>query len=406
MDRSSFRSSWTQPEGATGALIMEGQVVDINLVNWTVDVISKFDQKSFHNVQVSSPYMHFKRGEGIHVMPDIGAKCHICVPSDGPPPYVLDFIMTQETIDGASDDAPDGTDGGKGGVTQEATAASFAGGRKRAKPGDISIIGRDGQFIRLHRGGVLQIGSTSLAQRIYIPLQNLVSDISQNYRHQNLGGSINWFVANGESTTNPPSVYRHSYRILSTDAKATVRVAIGKLSDVIKEPDEVTRSDMEQLGIGTDEPVVCEVIVAPDSISADDGSMTDQTRSASVLRYFFDKDGNTLLRTNASVVMRVGKRLRIRANDDVEMFGKKNFNLTFDGSGRIQATGGIDIAGGVIRLNGGTKPVATVGSLVTLQLNVPIPVQVVVAGVPTPGVIIGAAPVTGLIISGNPTILC
>ena len=404
-DRKQFRSSWTQPEGVSGALVMEGVIVDVNLINWTVDVISKFDQKKFLNVQVSSPYMHFKRGEGFHVMPDVGAKCHICVPSDGPPPYVLDFIMTQETIDGASEDAPGGTDGGKGGVTQEATAASFAGGRRRAKPGDINLVGRDGQFVRLHRGGVIQIGATSLAQRIYIPLQNLITDISQNYRHHNTGGSINWFIAHGESSTNPPTVHRQTYRVLANDEKATVRVAIGKVSDVIQEPDASTRSDLQLLGVGTEEPVVCEVIVAPDAISADDGSMTDQTRGASVLRYFFDKGGNTLLRTNASVVVRVGKRLRIRASQDVDVIGGKNLSMTFDGSARIQATGGVDITGGVIRLNGGTKPIATVGSLVTLTIVTPVPIVVVVAGVPSPGTITAGSVVVGLVTSGNPTIL-
>lgn len=400
-DRSTFRTSFTQPEGAVGAHIHEGQVVDVNLVNWTVDVITKYDQKYYLNVQVSSPYMHFNRGEGFFAMPDVGAKCHVCVPSDGPPPYVLDFIMPQETIDGTSDDAPDGTDGSKGGVTQSATAASFAGGRKRAKPGDIGITGRDGQFVILHRGGVLQIGSTSLAQRIYIPLQNLITDISQNYRHYNTGGSVNWFVANGESSSNPPTVCRHTYQLLANDEKATVRVAIGKLSDVITEPDEQTRSDVQQLGVGTDQPVVCEVVVAPDSIDAKSGDLTDATRGASVLRYFFDKSGNTLLRTSGSVVVRVGKRLRVRATENVELFGAKDFTFEFEGVGRLQATGGLDLAGKVIRLNGGTRPVATVGSLVTIVLNAPVPITTS-AG---PGTILVGATMTGIVQNGVPNIL-
>lgn len=405
-ERASFRSSWSQPEGAVGAHILEGQVVDINLVNWTVDVITKFDQKWYLNVQVSSPYMHFNRGEGIYAMPDIGAKCHICIPSDGPPPYVHDFIMPQETIDGASEDAPDGTDGGKGGVTQEATAASFAGGRRRAKPGDISIRNRDGSFIHLHRGGVLQIGSTELAQRIYIPLQNLVTDISQNYRHYNTGGSINWFVAQGESSTNPPTVSRHTYRLLANDEKATVRVAIGKLSDVISEPDEQTRSDLLQLGFGGDnQPTICEVIVAPDAISADDGAMTGDTRKASVLRYFFDKGGNTLFRTSGSIVVKAKGRLRLRITGDTDLSGDGNMAMTFGGTGRLAVEGGLDITAPIIRFNGGTAAAARVGSTVTMTVVAPIPITVLVAGVPSPGTILTGAVFTGIITTGNPQIL-
>jgi hypothetical protein len=400
-ERRSFRSSWTQPEGAIGAHVHESTIVDINLVNWTVDVVTKFDQKRYLNIQVGSPYAHYNRGEGFYAMPDIGAKCQVCIPSDGPPPFVLSFIMPQETIDGASDDAPGGTDGSKGGVTQEATAASFAGGRRRAKPGDIGITNRDGSFLRLHRGGVLQIGSTELAQRLYIPLQNLVTDISQNYQHLNTGGSINWFVAQGESSTNPPTVSRHTYQLLANDERATVRVAIGKLSDVLKEPGANTQSDLQQLGVGTDEPIVCEVVIAPDEIEAKTGAFTDRTRGASVLRYFFDKAGNTLFRTEASVVLHVKKRLRVRVDEDVEVLGGKNFTMEFDGTGRIQIQNGLDLSVGVLRINGGTKPVATVGSFVTLTLVAPVPI-VTSAG---PGTILVGATMLGVVTTGNPTVL-
>lgn len=400
MDRTSFRTSWTQPEGLEASLHIECQVIDLNLANWTVDVISKFDQRRYFNVQIASPYMHFNRGEGIFVMPDIGAKCHVCIPSDGPPPYVADFIMPMETIDGASTDAPGGTDGGKGDVTQESTAASFAGGRKRAKPGDIVIRNRDGSFLILHRGGVVQIGSTELCQRIYIPLQNLISDISQTYRHQNIGGSINWFVAPGESSSNPPTVQRNSYRLLAGDDKATLRVAYGKVSDVLKEPDQKTKSDLTQLGIGGD-AVVCEVVVSPDQIDADSGGYETDAAKDSVLRYFFDKAGNVFLRTEANVVLRAKKKLRARVDDNIEVFGGKNLTLEFDGAGRIQVANGLDISSSVIRLNGGTKAVASVGSIVTLTLAAPVPI-VTSAG---PGTILIGAQMVGVVTSGNPTIL-
>jgi hypothetical protein len=403
-DRSSFRSSWTQPEGAVGAMVHEAQIVDINLVNWTVDVVTKFDQKRYLDIQVGSPYAHFNRGEGFYVVPDVGAKCQVCIPSDGPPPFVLCFIMPMETIDGASDDAPDGTDGSKGGVTQESTAASFAGGRKRGKPGDIGITNRDGSFFRMHRGGVVQIGASSLAQRLFIPLQNLVSDISQNYQHLNTGGSINWFVSQGESETNPPTVSRHTYQLLANDEKATVRVAIGKVTDVFTEPDEETRSMLTALGVGT-EPVVCEVVIAPDAIEAKSGAYNGDTRKASVLRYFFDKDGNTLFRTEANIVLRAKGKLQARIDGDVSLVSDGALNLEFGGVGRIQVGEGLDISSTVLRLNAGTKPVATVGSLVQFTVAAPIPITVVVAGVPSPGTILTGALMTGIVMTGNPTIL-
>ena len=385
-------------------MVHEAQIVDVNLVNWTVDVITKFDQKKYLNIQVGSPYAHYNRGEGMYVVPDIGAKCQVCIPSDGPPPFVLCFIMPMETIDGASEDAPDGTDGGKGDVTQESTGASFAGGRKRGKPGDIGITNRDGSFFRMHRGGVVQIGATSLAQRLYIPLQNLVADISQNYQHLNTGGSINWFVAQGESSTNPPTVSRHTYQLLANDAKATVRVAIGKVTDVFTEPDERTRSDIEVAHEG-DEPIVMEVVVAPDAIDSKSGAYRTETRKESVLRYYFDKTGNVLFRTEASVVFHAKGRLRARVDGDVQLVSEGGMHLEFEGAGRLQVGGGLDISAPVTRLNAGTKPVATVGSIVTVTVAAPVPVTVLVAGVPSPGTILAGAQMMGIVMSGNPTVL-
>ena len=404
-ERRTFRSGWFQPEGASGAHILEGQIADLNLNNWTVDFVAKHDQKYYLNVQVSTPYAHFNRGEGFYAMPDIGAKCHICIPSDGPPPFVLDFIMPQETLDDTStDDAPEGTDGSKGGASKTTSAASFAGGRVRAKPGDIGITNRDGSFVRLHRGGVLQIGASSLAQRIYIPLNNLVTDISENYRHYNTGGSINWFINQGESQTNPPTVSRHTYRLLANDEKATVRIAIGKLSDMIREPTSEAQADLSALGFGED-PTVCEVLIAPDAIVAESGELESGTSKASVLRYFFDKKGNTFYRTQGSVNLRIEKRMRLRVAQDMEIFGDKNFRIVFDQTGRLEATKGLDISGKVIKMNGGSKAVASVGSVVRVAITTPVPIIGTVSGVPIVGGFIVAGIMTGTVTTGNPTIL-
>lgn len=399
--RTAFRSSWTQPEGLGTALIIEGKIVDINPVLWTVDVISQFDQRWYLNVQVSSPYLHSKRGEGIFVMPEIGAKCHICVPSDGPPPFVLDFIMPQETLLSAADDLPEGT-----------TNATFAGGRPLAKPGDIYIRGRDGNFVILHRGGVLQIGASELAQRIYIPMKNLVSDISQNYRHYNTGGSINWFLAAGESETNPSTIKKDTYRLLAGDARATIRVAYGPLKDFVPEPPDGSNSDLNQLGIGVgeDNPIIVEVTIAPEGFGADSGSPDGSTPEQTVLRYFFDKEGNAFMRSEGSVLLRTKKKLRIVSDDNIDISTKKNFTLTVSGISRIDGGDLLELTAGVTKINGGSKPCAHVGAVIEARVTIPLVTTPVVPG--QPAIIPPINPLTGqpqvlkgTIISGNPTVL-
>ena len=403
LQRTAFRSSWTQPEGLSAATIIEGKVVDINPTLWTVDVISQFDQHSYLNIQVGSPYMHPKRGEGIFVMPEIGAKCHVCIPSDGPPPFVLDFIMPQESTSDISTTEQ---------ATEGATNSTFAGGRFKAKPGDIFIRGRDGNFIVLHRGGVLQIGSTELAQRIYIPLNNLVSDISQNYRHYNTGGSINWFVASAESETNPPTIKKDTYRLLAGDAKATIRVAYGPLKDFVPEPQKGATSDLNQLGIGTDtkNPIIMEVTVAPDGFGADNGAPTKDTPKQTVLRYFFDKKGGVFLRSESSVLLMARKKLRLVAEDNIDISTKKSFTLVAKDTGRVDGGSLLELTGKVTKINGGTKPVAHVGAVVEIQITTPLISTPAAPGSPVS--ILPINPLTGqpqvmkgTITSGNPTIL-
>jgi hypothetical protein len=410
-DQLQQRLSFFQPEGVVGAIIIEGVIADLNMSIWTVDVVSKFDQKFYPNVQVSSPYMNPDHGEGIYVMPEIGSKCHICIPSDGPPPFVLDFIMPSETVvDAGVDDEPSGE-----AAVDEESDKTFRGGRPRPKPGDIYIKGRDGNFAILHRGGVLQIGCSQLAQRIYIPLQNLVTDISQNYRHYNTGGAINWFLAPGESKNNPHTIRKETYRIRAADKEATIRVAIGELRDPVKESISDVSSAMAAESIGTKEnPIYCEVTLAPLGFEADSGKSTESTEELTVLRYLFDKAGNALLRTQGSIVVHTERNLRLRAKQRLEIIGDEQMLIRSKGV-TLEAEDYLQISTNGMRVNAGANPAAHVGSVVEVILGpttpfltaLPIPVPAP-AGTPMPpGTPITLQPATlrGTILTGQTKIL-
>jgi len=401
MMRSSFRSSFFTPEGMAAPFVFEGIIIDHNLSTWTVDVISKFDQKRFFGIQCGSSYFHYNRGEGVYAFPDLGAKCMVCIPGDGSAPFVLSFISPQEAIpDTTSEETPSGVEGN---TTRYTGTSTYAGGRVRAKPGDIYMRGRDGNFVVLHRGGVLQIGASELAQRLYIGLENIITDVSQNYEHHNAGGSINWFVNVSESETNPANTWRQTFRILSDQEKATVRVSCGKVTDVIKEDGE-SGSDLSQLGF-SDDTIVCEVLVAPESIHAGTGALESGTKAATKLRYFFDKDGNFMSRMVGTLYLNA-KKLRVRLKEDMEVLGK-NFTLNFSGTGRIQATSALELVGGVITFNGGKNPVATVGSQVNVTLVPGTTWSMIVppATAPVVATLVAAPIVTGTVSTGIPTLL-
>lgn len=405
-DRQTRNLSFFQPEGTISATIIEGVVADLNLGIWTVDVVSKFDHKFYPNVQISSPYLDPVSGAGIYVMPDIGTKCHLCIPSDGPPPYLLDFIMPSEHSY-AQENEDDTTAAAK-----EDTDKSFGGGRPRPKPGDIYIRGRDGNYIVLHRGGVLQIGCSELAQRIYIPLENLVTDISQNYRHYNTGGSINWFLAPGESKDNPHTVKKDTFRIKAADKYATIRIATGRLNDPVPESISEVKSDMGQYGMATKaNPIYCEVTLAPDGFEADSGKSNDDVKNATVLRYFFDAAGNTLLRTQGSVVVHSEKNLTLRAKETMRLetdqlfVNAKSATVTAEDFLQINTKG--------MRVNSGANPAAHVGSVVEVILGPTTPLLLAAPIVVPPSLTIPSAtpvvvtPTTirGTVISGQPKVL-
>jgi hypothetical protein len=390
-----FRTSFTSQAGNVAAQVVQGKVVGLNLVNWTVDVITQFDRKKYFDIQVGSPYMHYSNGEGMSIFPEIGAKCMVTLPSDSSPPYVSTFIMPVENVDLAAADAEKGTTSHSK-PNRSSVGASFAGGRPRVKPGDILFRTRDDNFVILHRGGVLQLGSTELAQRIYIPLNNFIMDVSENYAHHNAGGSILWSVQTGANLDKLPTEYTHSFRVYANDKSADVRVKIGKCTDLMVEPDDGAAGDINQLGMGTKENfIMCEVVVAPGGFNPQSGAQEPGAKSSQVFRFFFDKAGNVLLRAKGSIVLRTAKRLHISADEGIQFKTEAEYSVTAKNGATIDGGAFAHLKGGVVRLGPGAKPVAHLGSMV----------QVMIPYTPVP--IPGSPPLVlfGTVITGAPTVL-
>jgi len=412
---SRFRTSFSSTAGATPAEVHQGRVVNINIVNWTVDIAGQFDRKRFFEVQVGSPYLHSNRGEGFSAFPEVGAICMVCVPSDTSPPYVQAFLMPHETLtDTSTADAPLGTRS-QGAPPAFATDATFAGGRPKVKPGDIFLKTRDGNFVILHRGGVLQIGSTELAQRLYIPLGNLVTDISENYAHHNAGGSIVWGLQDGPSLVNFPAQYMHTFRVFANDKYADVKLVVGKVYNPVAEPDGGLALAAAGVARSESSPIICELTVSPKGFNTETGDVADAAvGKRSVLKFVFDRTGNTFLRCEGSLTLLVKQKLTLNVGEDVDFSTSTHMNL--------KALKGIDIDGGayshlkakLVRLGRGTRAVATRGDLVrTTVTSVPFsiicapiaPGSTAVLGTITFGVPGVPAPIIGSIVSGNDTVL-
>lgn len=149
-------------------VIETGVIVDIDLRRWTVDVGTQHSDKQLFGLPWVSPYVHPENGEGFHLVPEIGAQCLICTPSDGDlSPFILGYLPIP-------------------------VKDSYRSNRANMNSGDMGMYTRDGNFIFLRRGGVIQIGATQVAQRLYIPVGNTIRDFAENYSMTTPGGELVW----------------------------------------------------------------------------------------------------------------------------------------------------------------------------------------------------------------------
>ena len=157
------------------AFVESARVMSVDAMNYSVDILTDPpEQRYWGDLPFASPYTHHQGGEGIYVMPEVGARCWICWPSDALGPFVLAY--------------------GPYASADEAASHRWRSGREELRPGDIYLGTRDRNGIVIRRGGVLQVMSTPLAQRMYIPINNLIRDFCQNYGMHAFGGDLTWEV--------------------------------------------------------------------------------------------------------------------------------------------------------------------------------------------------------------------
>ena len=166
-----LRSDSTASTGSQAATIHRAHIINVNSRDYTVDTqLESHPFSMTFDVPFMSPYLHQEQGEGINFMPEVGSICWVCSPSEiGKNSFVLGWIPVQES-------------------------GSFRAGRELLNPGDLHFSTRDGNFIYIRRGGIIQIGATPACQRIYIPIRNIIRDFAENYELSTPAGDLKWQV--------------------------------------------------------------------------------------------------------------------------------------------------------------------------------------------------------------------
>lgn len=235
----SFRGSIGEGQADKVPVIEMGRIISVDSKNWLLDVFCEFSGREYKDIQMSSPYFHYNNGEGYYVMPEIGAQCIVAALSDANPPVILGFTAileekepleeddgktTQELEDEGIESPP--TDPGE----EDKASFSFANGRPLVRPGDQYMRTRDGNFIVLRRGGVVQIGSTATAQTIFMPVDNLIRTFAQNYELDLIGGRAAWEVVQEEDGSSS-CINTFTWREYAENANVSAVMRIGDLDE-------------------------------------------------------------------------------------------------------------------------------------------------------------------------------
>jgi len=308
------------------------KVTGVNFREYTVDVITNFTNRPLVDIPWQVPYTHGNHGGGINFMPETGSDCYVCIPADETA-FVLGWIQNPRNIpkevrDEEGNIVSVSSDGGP----------DFSGFRHPLEPGDVMLSATDDNFIILRRGGVLQIGSTALAQRVYIPIENTVRDFFQRYQAFSPLGEIEWGHAtlsdedDMSSARNTPVLVKYNIKAKAqedvTGGKFTVEVRAGTLSNEVLDSDKDSEHLFANSATRQEDPPT----IFSDALTPFTGIPVDSTGAISItiysheegqekVTYTFqvDTSGNNFIRSEASVHVEVADTVYAKVNNGVKI---------------------------------------------------------------------------------------
>lgn len=301
--------------GLNEVLIEQGRIINVNMRRWTADVRTQTNQSLFLDTQWGNPYLHFAQGEGIYAMPEVGAQCMVCRASDSPP-FIMCFTTSFERNQSEDEESSQGERDVSEGQEGSNANINFSAGRPNLQQGDMMLRGRDGNQIWLRRGGVVEIGSTAVSKRLYIPLLNYIRDFCENYALHTFGGDLTWTVQRVEDDPNglAKALLTIKAKEAAQDEKAAIGVRIGEIDDDYR----------------------LSLIIAPDAIDME----TFEVEGDPLFELKIDKEG--------SVEVTSKKDATITVEGDLEETVQGSATYTYQGGHTVDVTGDQDttISGG------------------------------------------------------------
>lgn len=197
-----FTDSKTQP-----AFIESGVITHVDASARRVKVRTEVSHCDDLTCLVAEGYHHVSGVEGLGCVPEVGAHVWVCRSSN---PNALPFVIGFRRLPSVK-------------------SGSHAGSSENFTPGSLYMLSRDGNGVRVHRGGVTEVGATPICRRFYLPIGNKLHDIAQSYRLDTLGGTLEWLTAREEEDPDGSAgtKFRQTFKEYADDKSHVVEVQYG-----------------------------------------------------------------------------------------------------------------------------------------------------------------------------------
>jgi len=154
--------------------LVRARVVYVDTSKYRCTVIDETGG-TYEGIQVMPVYVNTEGG-GIFWMPEVNSIVWLLFPSVDRVPMILGGCAQPAQL--GQDDESDPND--------------FRMNRPVLNEGDMELSSKDGNFLIMRRGGVIEVGATQVAQRVYIPLSNVIRDLCENYELLTTGGKLSF----------------------------------------------------------------------------------------------------------------------------------------------------------------------------------------------------------------------
>ena len=197
--------------------IYRAKVLSVDKVHWTVSVQGEYRNQVYEGIPIMPTYVTGD-GCGQFFMPEVNSLVTICKPSTGSTPFILGGTSSpKQTDEGDPDEDPN----------------DHRQNRPVLNEGDMMIACSGTARIILRKGGVLEIGASESAKRMYIPLTNIIREFSQNYIHETGSGKFSMLCRDDDESFGSgvtPAEYQLQVKEFCEDDLPIVDLRMGRVS--------------------------------------------------------------------------------------------------------------------------------------------------------------------------------